>query len=132
MADDNDIRVGHPERERAISLLNDSFSAGYLEIVEFEERSGMIIAARTRGELRDTLRDLPNAAMLFPAAAVAPTPATSEVTPIEYNANWETLRRTHKARGRRRLTLAYYDTPAHHAGQVLAGALSTEVWLDIR
>ncbi|MBN1563244.1 MAG: hypothetical protein JXA10_05360 [Anaerolineae bacterium] len=45
---------------------------------------------------------------------------------------WGQLRQSYKSKGRRRLTLALYDTPAHHAAQVMADALQVEVWLDIR
>jgi hypothetical protein len=45
---------------------------------------------------------------------------------------WERVRQSYKTRGRRRLTLAFYDTPAHHAAWVMAGAMQVDVWLDIR
>lgn len=97
---DDDLRVGHPERERAIAMLNDAFSSGYLDVAEFEERSGVIYAARTRGDLRQSLHDLPIAGQLFPDAALAqPTvtpvnhPDQVSTAPVEYDANWETVRR---------------------------------------
>ncbi|MDL9947638.1 DUF1707 domain-containing protein [Gordonia sp. ABSL11-1] len=93
--EDQDVRVGHPERERATSLLSDAFSSGYLEIIEFEERSEAVIAARTRGDLRALLADLPNAAMLFPDARPTATSSTA-VTPAgrtEWDIDWTTLRR---------------------------------------
>ena len=46
--------------------------------------------------------------------------------------NWDLVRQTRKVKGRRRLALARYDTPAHHAARVMADAMGTEVWLDIR
>lgn len=55
---DEDVRVGHSERERATSLLSDAFSSGYLEIVEFEERAGAVTASRTRGDLRGSHRSV--------------------------------------------------------------------------
>lgn len=95
---DDSLRVGTPERERAISLLNDAFANGYLDVSEFEERSGQIYGARTRGELRVALRDLPEAGLLFPSSAtsVSHVPATGVVpaiAPAEFDAHWETLRR---------------------------------------
>jgi hypothetical protein len=45
---------------------------------------------------------------------------------------WERVRQSYKTKGRRRLTLAFYDTPAHHAAQVMADAMQVDVWLDIR
>ncbi|MFD3747410.1 DUF1707 domain-containing protein [Nocardia sp. NPDC058633] len=93
---DDDLRVGNPERERAIALLNDAFSSGYLEISEFEERSVVAYSARTRGELRGVLAQLPVAAQLFPdemsrSAAVVPVPLG--VRPMEIAADWTTVRR---------------------------------------
>lgn len=93
---DDDLRVGNPERERAIALLNDAFSAGYLEISEFEERSVVAYSARTRGELRGVLAQLPVAEQLFPdavsrSAAVLPSPLG--VQPMEIDADWTTVRR---------------------------------------
>lgn len=94
---DDDIRVGHPERERAIELLNDAFAAGYLDVTEFEERSGSIYAARTRGELRVALADLPSADLLFPDAAAAAgatvVVASGDASQVQLDANWETVRR---------------------------------------
>lgn len=93
---DHEIRVGTPERERAIALLNESFSAGYLQLDEFEERSGDVYVARTRGELRETLRDLPSYDRLFPVAGAvspldaAPAPAGK---PLKLKADWDTTRR---------------------------------------
>ncbi len=91
--DKDDILVGNPERERAIGLLNDAFSSGYLDVTAFEDRSGAVYAARTRGQLRVTVDGLPTAASLFPdepAAALA-RPATS--VPMQLDVNWQTVRR---------------------------------------
>ncbi len=46
--------------------------------------------------------------------------------------NWEAVRVRQKQKGRRRLSLADYDTLAHHAARVMANAIGTDVWLDIR
>ncbi|MBN1680071.1 MAG: hypothetical protein JW966_07250 [Anaerolineae bacterium] len=46
--------------------------------------------------------------------------------------NWYTVRHLQKQRGRRRLQLNNYDTPAHHAAWVMAEVLQTDIWLDIR
>ncbi len=45
---------------------------------------------------------------------------------------WDVTRQRQKTAGRRRLRLAQYDTPAHHAARVLADAMQCDVWLDIR
>ncbi|MBA4024222.1 MAG: hypothetical protein C0482_17850 [Gordonia sp.] len=95
---DDHIRVGNAERERAIALLNDAFSGGYLEIVEFEDRSEAVYAAKTRGDLRVVLEHLPLAGHLFPdspvVAAALPTQApVVPAGPVQLNAEWETVRR---------------------------------------
>lgn len=93
---DQDVRVGHPERERATSLLSEAFSSGYLEIVEFEERTESVIAARTRGDLRAVLADLPNAGMLFPDSRAVTSPSDAPVVSTartEWDVDWTTLRR---------------------------------------
>lgn len=93
---DDELRVGNPERERAIALLNDAFAAGYLDIAEFEERSALAYAARTRGELRAVLAQLPSAGQLFPDAVprtTAVVPVAHVVAPAEISADWDTVRR---------------------------------------
>ncbi len=89
---DDDLRVGNPERERAIALLNDAFAAGYLEIVEFEDRSGLVYTAKTRRELRTVLEDLPSAAKLFPGPPAA-APAGPAAEPLHLDADWSEVRR---------------------------------------
>lgn len=95
---DDEVRVGHPERERAIGLINDAFSQGYLDITEFEERSGTIYEARTRGDLRGVVADLPNAQLLFPDTPAVADPAVAAVSaaahvPETITADWESQRR---------------------------------------
>ncbi|MBM7278577.1 DUF1707 domain-containing protein [Gordonia rubripertincta] len=89
---DDDLRVGNPERERAIALLNDAFASGYLEIVEFEDRSGLVYTAKTRRELRTVLEDLPSAAKLFPEPPAA-APAGPAAEPLHLDADWSEVRR---------------------------------------
>lgn len=92
---DDAVRVGNPERERAIAHLNDAFSTGYLDIAEFEERSERVYSARTRSDLRAVLENLPITGALFPDApasgVVSATPAPTR--PVEWEANWDTVRR---------------------------------------
>ncbi len=52
---DDAVRVGNSERERAIAHLNDAFAQGYLDVVEFEQRSERVYSSRTRGDLRGVL-----------------------------------------------------------------------------
>ena len=64
----DELRVGDREREQAVAVLHDAVGGGYLDLGEFEERSKTVYAAKTRGELRLALADLPTAAALFPPA----------------------------------------------------------------
>jgi hypothetical protein len=45
---------------------------------------------------------------------------------------WDTVRIRQRKEGRRALILSHYDTPAHHAAQVIAAATDSDVWLDVR
>lgn len=69
MGDEPEIRVGTAEREDALSRLSEHFSAGRLSVAEFDERSAVVTAARTKGELEGVFADLPSA---VPATAGSP------------------------------------------------------------
>lgn len=86
------LRVGTREREQAVALLNDAVGAGYLDLQEFEERSQTVYAAKTRGDLRVALADLPTAAAIFPpAGAVAPGAPIGRSDTIDVD--WTTVKR---------------------------------------
>lgn len=57
MADD--IRIGDAERDAVTAALHEHFAAGRLDREELEERLGATLAAKTRGDLRAIVRDLP-------------------------------------------------------------------------
>ncbi|MFI6869972.1 DUF1707 domain-containing protein [Nocardia sp. NPDC050406] len=59
MAESPDIRIGTEEREAAMTRLSEHFAAGRLSVAEFDERSAVIAAARTKGELEPVFADLP-------------------------------------------------------------------------
>lgn len=59
MAESSDIRIGTDEREAAMKRLSDHFAAGRLSVAEFDERSAVIAAARTKGQLEPVFADLP-------------------------------------------------------------------------
>lgn len=59
MAELPDIRIGTQEREDAMKRLSDHFAAGRLSVAEFDERSGVVAAAVTRGDLTPVFADLP-------------------------------------------------------------------------
>jgi class 3 adenylate cyclase/YHS domain-containing protein len=55
----SDLRASDEARERAVHLLRRAYERGRLTVEELEERVAHAHAARTRGELRLVLRDLP-------------------------------------------------------------------------
>jgi DUF1707 SHOCT-like domain len=68
------MRASDADRDAVVSDLSGHFQAGRLTAGEFDERTGRALAARTWGELRDLLADLPAArpAPRAPAGRVAP------------------------------------------------------------
>lgn len=70
MAEVPDIRIGTAEREKALEALTQHFSDGRLTVSEFDERSGQITAATTRGQLDKIFADLP---ALTPPAPARPS-----------------------------------------------------------
>jgi Domain of unknown function (DUF1707) len=56
-----EMRASDSDRDAVVSDLSEHFQAGRLTAEEFEERTGRALAARTWGELRDLLTDLPAA-----------------------------------------------------------------------
>ena len=55
----DEIRVGDAERSDALDRLGTLFADGYLDVGDFEERTGQAAVARTRGELSMLFDDLP-------------------------------------------------------------------------
>lgn len=53
------IRASDAEWDRVVGLLKQHFTDGRLTLEEFSDRMDVAYAARTRGELVTTLRDLP-------------------------------------------------------------------------
>lgn len=74
MGETPDIRVGHEERERAISALNEHFSAGRLTLHEYEERSARAIDAQIRRDLDLLFADLPPLPAKKPSPPAVPPP----------------------------------------------------------
>lgn len=54
-----DTRASDAERERVAEVLREAVAEGRLEMEEFQERLDLAYRARTRGELRPLLSDLP-------------------------------------------------------------------------
>jgi len=53
------MRASDADRDAVLSDLGEHFQAGRLTAEEFDERAGRALAARTWGELKELLRDLP-------------------------------------------------------------------------
>src|SRR5215475_4016954 len=53
------IRAGNADRERVVQRLNDALAEGRLDVHELDERVAAAYAAKTLGELRPLLVDLP-------------------------------------------------------------------------
>lgn len=69
MVDPSEIRIGTEEREHAMAALSEHFSAGRLTLVEFEDRSALVVRARIRADLAGVFSDLPEDRL--PASAPA-------------------------------------------------------------
>jgi ferric-dicitrate binding protein FerR (iron transport regulator) len=54
-----EMRASDADRDAVLSELSEHFQAGRLTNTEFDDRAGHALAARTWGELRNLLRDLP-------------------------------------------------------------------------
>jgi Domain of unknown function (DUF1707) len=65
-----EMRASDADRDAVVSNLSEHFQAGRLTLEEFEDRTGRALAARTWGELKDLMRDLPSA-LRGPQAPVA-------------------------------------------------------------
>lgn len=68
------MRIGDTERESALAALGEHMSVGRLDIDEYGDRTARVAAAKTRGELSELFRDLPEPHPTF--GAVPPRPTT--------------------------------------------------------
>lgn len=75
-----EVRIGTAEREEAMALLGEHFSAGRLTLVEFDERVAAAGEARTRGDLIPLFADLPSAPAFLDAPSRAD--AVGSVLPL--------------------------------------------------
>lgn len=85
------IRVGDRERSHVLELLSAHFADGYIDINEFEERTGQAAVARTRGDLDVLLKDLPSGNSLAPIPNLAPDAQQRETAqpPVKRDADRE-------------------------------------------
>jgi Domain of unknown function (DUF1707) len=75
MAMDDRIRTSDADRERVTARLRDHFAEGRLTREELDERITAALSARTFGELRRVMTDLPEPAPVLPQAGRLPRPA---------------------------------------------------------
>ena len=68
-----EMRASDSDRDAVVSDLSEHFQAGRLTTEEFEERTGQALAARTWGELRNLLADLPAPPEPQPPATRSPS-----------------------------------------------------------
>jgi len=76
---DDAIRVSDAERDEVLKELGDNAAVGRLTLDELEERSGKVLAAKTRGELAEITRDLPGGEV-----AAAPSAAVDTRSPVHW------------------------------------------------
>ncbi|MGW0159609.1 DUF1707 SHOCT-like domain-containing protein [Mycobacterium sp. NPDC003323] len=72
MGPDDHVRVSDADRARVNGLLERAVSEGMLSLDEFADRTDSVLAARTRGELRSVLADLPAQQLGVPARPQLP------------------------------------------------------------
>ncbi len=77
--DPRDLRVSDDERSHVLALLEKATGRGLIDIDEYTERSGRVIAARTRRDLNAVLIDLPGL-QIAGRSVDAATAATTQVT----------------------------------------------------
>ena len=80
--DPRDLRVSDDERSHVLALLEKATGRGLIDLGEYTERSGRVIAARTRRDLNAVLLDLPGleiAGRSVEAATQAAAPQTGSL-----------------------------------------------------
>jgi hypothetical protein len=73
------LRIGTQEREEAVRVLGEHFSAGRLAMDEYEQRVGAAVEAQTRADLRALFQDLPAP---YPPFMAPPPPAPLLLAPM--------------------------------------------------
>jgi Domain of unknown function (DUF1707) len=72
---DDRIRVSDADRDRVAARLRDHFAEGRLTSDEMDERVSATLSAKTVGDLRRVMADLPGGALVPPPAEHRPRPA---------------------------------------------------------
>src|SRR6185312_12758110 len=87
-ASNDAIRASHNDREQVQAILQDALSQGRITPDEFAERMTIAVEARTIGDLRPLLEDLPVA---FAGSPTAPIVAGSDV--VEWRGTFGSIKR---------------------------------------
>jgi hypothetical protein len=77
------VRASHGDRERAVRRLEDAMAQGRLDALEFSERSGAALLARTQGELAKLTSDLP-----APAGGQDTVELTAKSSHVQRKGEW--------------------------------------------
>ena len=77
----DDMRASDADRDAVVSDLSEHFQAGRLTAGEFEDRTGQALAARTWGELKALLQDLPSTRPGPQAPVATPSAAAPQRRP---------------------------------------------------
>ena len=83
MTSDGGIRASDHDRESAVEVLRDAYTAGRLNLDEFDDRTTAAYAARTWGDLRELTSDLP-AEPTLGADLRMPAPKPLADAPLQY------------------------------------------------
>ncbi|MEU8340690.1 protein of unknown function [Actinomadura meyerae] len=79
MAHRDEIRIGDAERDAVMVALHDHFAAGRLDRTELDERLETVLTAKTRGDLRTLVKDLP-----APTGLPEPEPEFARAAPMAF------------------------------------------------
>jgi hypothetical protein len=82
------VRASDAEREQILSILHEALSQGRITHDEYAERTQVVIAARTVGELRPVIADLP-----VGFEADAPGQALTGTDVVEWKGSFSSLKR---------------------------------------
>jgi DUF1707 SHOCT-like domain/Cell wall-active antibiotics response LiaF, C-terminal len=81
---DASLRVSDAERDVTLKQLQEHAAVGRLTLDELEDRASQALAAKTRGDLAVLTSDLPSSASAPPAAAGAPSLASTGRKPVRW------------------------------------------------
>ncbi|MGV0396724.1 DUF1707 SHOCT-like domain-containing protein [Corynebacterium suicordis] len=97
MDNSSEMRIGNPERSRAIDLLSERFADGYLDMNEFEDRTGKASQATFKSELDALFTDLPASTPSGSASgANSGAESTHQISPIDAERELQEVRRKGK------------------------------------